>query len=77
MYQALCVILIICVALFVWLVFMFKWKGKCRFWKHCNIYREEDDTCNENKGWFYGIGRGGGCYRSLDDEGKLSSYYRE
>jgi hypothetical protein len=50
---------------------------KCKFTKHCNCYRVDDDTCNKERGWFYGIGRGGGCYRSLEESGKESKYYKE
>jgi hypothetical protein len=50
---------------------------KCKFTKHCNCYRVDDDTCNKERGWFYGVGRGGGCYRSLEEHGKESTYFKE
>ncbi len=50
--------------------------GKCRFSDHRKFFREEDTTCSKERGYYYGIGRGGGCYRSLDEKGKESSYYR-
>ena len=50
---------------------------KCKFWKHCKSYEVDNDVCNKLKGWFYGFGRGGGCYRSLEEKGKDSSYYKE
>jgi hypothetical protein len=49
---------------------------KCKFTKHCNCYREGDETCDKTKGWYYGVGRGGGCYRSLKEKGKGSKYYK-
>jgi hypothetical protein len=50
---------------------------KCKFWKHCKLYREGevDDTCNKARGWYYGIGRGGGCYRDFEQNGKNSRYW--
>jgi hypothetical protein len=75
-YQILWMILTACIVLFLILVLWLR-GGKCKFWKHCTCYREGNKTCTETHGWCYGIGRGGGCYRSLEKDGKLSSYYKE
>lgn len=49
---------------------------KCDHRKHCNIYKKDDYTCNEAGGQFYGDGRYAGCYRSLEEFGKESRYYK-
>lgn len=54
--------------------------GKCRFHKVCTVYRKEDAICEKENGNAYGGFmeiRGGGCYRSLEEKGKESNYYRK
>jgi hypothetical protein len=51
---------------------------KCKFWKNCNCFRRDSDICTKTEGNFYGSGfdfRPGGCYRSIEEKGKFSSYW--
>lgn len=50
---------------------------KCKHRKYCNIYKKDDHTCNETGGEFYGAGRYAGCYRSLEEFGKESKYWKD
>ena len=54
---------------------------KCRFWKNCKLYNKKSDVCNKYSGNYYGVDsfdfRGGGCYRSLDSEGKYSKHWKD
>jgi len=54
--------------------------GKCKFTKVCTVYRKDDDICEKENGNAYGglwEIRGGGCYRSLAEKGKESTYYKK
>lgn len=50
---------------------------KCRYWKHCTLYRYVNNSCNKSSGDAYGIGRKGGCYRDLEENGKDSKFYKK
>jgi len=44
--------------------------GKCKFWKKCNLYGKEDESCNRNNGMEYEDGDGmrpSGCYRKMEE----------
>lgn len=41
--------------------------GKCKYWKICKQYRKHDLVCNESRGYYYGLGRPAGCYRSFQN----------
>jgi hypothetical protein len=51
--------------------------GKCKFWKHCKLYRNPSDACNKAGGDAYGINRPGGCYVDLENNGKNSKYWKK
>lgn len=51
--------------------------GKCKFWKHCTLYRDVSNACSKVGGDAYGIDRPGGCYRNLEEKGKKSQYWKE
>ena len=50
---------------------------KCKYRKHCKLYSIDNYVCNESGGEFYGAGRYAGCYRSIEDQCKASSYWKE
>ena len=50
-------------------------KRKCKFWKNCNCFDNTNEVCTKTGGDFYGPNRQGGCYRSLEEKGKLSNYW--
>ena len=65
---------------FIYLGYLIGNIKKCKYWKHCKSYYHSSETCNKNQGNFYGVGfefRPGGCYRSLDSNGKLSQYWKD
>jgi len=42
---------------------------KCKFWKKCENYQKDSETCNKNAGGYYpdGIGmRVAGCYIEME-----------
>lgn len=55
------------------LVVLLMWFGmrdnKCRFWKRCKLYKEENQVCNNNGGLYYHDGYPG-CYRLNEKNGK-------
>ena len=45
--------------------------SKCKFWKRCPLYREEDVTCNKDGGMYYDWDRPGGCWFEMERKDKL------
>ena len=42
---------------------------KCKFWKKCENYQKDSETCNKNAGGYYPDGFGlrvGGCYIEME-----------
>lgn len=64
--------------MFEWLFDLFS--SRCKFWRHCNKYTDDDVICNNNMGNYYGLGlefRPGGCYRDIEESGKQSQYWKD
>jgi len=42
---------------------------KCKFWKICKGYREDNYTCNKSGGMYYADGtEPAGCWRDLENK---------
>ena len=50
---------------------------KCKYRRHCKLYRCDEYVCNEVGGAYYGYDRYAGCYRSIEEKGKASSCWKE
>lgn len=48
---------------------------KCKFWKHCKLYRNGMDTCDKTGGSYYDDGAPAGCYRDLELNKQKSTYW--
>jgi hypothetical protein len=52
--------------------------SKCKFWKHCSLYKIDNVTCNKDRGdyalslWEF---RPAGCYRQFEKDGKNCKYW--
>lgn len=54
--------------------------GRCKFQKNCTLYSKMSHACNKSEGNAYGTGfefRPGGCYRSLEENGNKSKFWKE
>ena len=50
--------------------------SRCKFYKHCILFRSDIDTCTKTGGAYYEDGRPAGCYRDLDLKSNNSIYWR-
>jgi hypothetical protein len=41
---------------------------RCKFIKTCPYYEKESRTCNQDGGMYYNFGKGGGCFRNMEEK---------
>ena len=47
--------------------------GKCKYWKHCKLYRKDSVTCNKTNG-MYKFGTPASCYEKMGRDVKNEMY---